>query len=90
MSDETNVKLSDLTPEVEQDQAMNNPYAEEQEQVALQEKQSLAELFIATIRFIDVAAQRGAVQGGEMGAVSSIRDSYVRWLVDNGFINNEQ
>lgn len=48
-----------------------------------------AEVYIATIRFIDTVASRGAIQGGEMGATSMIRDYYVNWLVDAGLVKSD-
>lgn len=49
-----------------------------------------AELYISTIRLIDAVTERGSVKGGELLAVGAIRQKYVEWLVDNGFVNQEQ
>lgn len=49
-----------------------------------------AELYISTIRLIDAVTERGSVKGGELLAVGAIRQKFVEWLVDNGFVNQEQ
>lgn len=49
-----------------------------------------AELYISTIRLIDAVTDRGAIKGGELLAVGAIRQKFVEWLVENGFVNQEQ
>jgi len=49
-----------------------------------------AELYFATVRLIDMMTKRGTVEGGELLTVGTIRQRYVDWLVEQGFVNTEQ
>lgn len=49
-----------------------------------------AELYFATVRLIDTVTKRGTFEGGELLTVGAIRQKYIDWLVEQGFIQPEQ
>ncbi len=49
-----------------------------------------AELYFATVRLVDTVTKRGTFEGGELLTVGAIRQKYVDWLVEEGFIQPEQ
>lgn len=48
-----------------------------------------AELYFATVRLIDTMTKRGTFEGGELLTVGTIRQRYIDWLVEEGFVNTE-
>lgn len=77
--EEEKMEVAEQSEQSENIEQYNDPVADVNRETA--------ELYFATVRLIDTVTKRGAFEGGELATVGAIRQQYVNWLGERGFIN---